>query len=172
MTEFPELQQFDAEFKPGTIKRPGLDSLADGDHDFEILGCELARTEKTNEAILRMLLQVRGGSTIEKVYFFRNQQAVDMLATDLCTLGIDADKWQAPARPFSAELAKALPRLVGVRFRGKKVTLENPKDISKPYHNLYINQRLGEGSTPLPPPPVAATPPNGSSVPSSDPIPW
>ena len=144
-----ELRQFDQQFTPSSGRRPGIESLPDGDHDFTIISADLGRTEKTNELILRLVLRTASGSVYEYAYFFRTQQSVDILGSDLCTLGIDADQWKPPARPFSSELPLAVPRLVGLAFRGKKKTSPNPKDPSKPFHNLYVNQRLD--NTMMPP---------------------
>lgn len=167
MDDFPELQAFDNDFAPDAGRRPNLASLADGDYDFEIASAELTRTEKSNEAILRLDLQVAGGGVVQHAYFFRNQVAVNILGSDLCTLGFDADLWKAPQRPFSRELQAACPRLVGVRFRGKKVTTANKSDPSKPYANLYVNQRLDGAASIAPAAYVPQQP-----VTSDDPIPF
>lgn len=169
MNGYEELEAFDKDFAPSGARRPGLDSIADGDHDFEVLSAELVRTEKSNELILRLDLRVDGGGAIQHAYFFRNQTAVDILGSDLCTLGFDADQWKPPARPFSKELQLAVPRLAGIRFRGKKVTKPNTKDPSKPHANLYVNQRLDASA-----PPTAYHPeaPAANPVPSDDPIPF
>lgn len=151
MSEYNELSQFSGAFTPAAAMRPGLDSLADGEYDFEITAAELTRTPKDNELIFRFSLRVIStGQTVEKVYFFRSQQNVDFLGADLCALGIDADQWKPPARPLEKELPAALPKLRGVRFRGKKVTAANSKDHAKPFHNLYINNRLAAGAMPAP----------------------
>lgn len=155
MSAFDELKQFDQEFKPEARNLPNLSALADGDYDFEIVSAVLERTEKTKEVILRVGLKVNG-TLIENAYFFRNQQAVDILGSDLCTLGFDTLEWKPPARPFSHELGLAVPKLPGRKFRGKKVTKANDRDPAKPHHNLYVNSLLG--STPAPAgysPPVA-----------------
>lgn len=159
MPQFDELSQFDRDFKPEVRNRPGLEAIPDGDHDFEISSATLERTEKTSELILRVGLKVLGtGAVVENAYFFRTQQNVDILGSDLCTLGIDADAWHPPARPFSQELPLAVPKLPGRRFRGKKVTKPNAKDPAKPHHNLYVNQLLGNTPTP-----AAYSPPTGEA---------
>lgn len=147
--QFPELAAFERDFNPSSGgRKPGLDTLPDGDHDFEILSAELTRTEKTNEAIFRMELRVLGGGVVEHVYFFRTQMNVDILGGDLCTLGFDADQWKPPQRPLARELANVAPRLRGVRFRGKKVTNPKKDDPNKKYANLYVNQRLAADAPP------------------------
>lgn len=148
--DFPELGVYESNFNPsaGGGRRPGLDTLPDGDYDFEIASAELTRTEKTNEAIFRMELRVLGGGVVEHAYFFRTQMSVDILGGDLCTLGFDADQWKPPHRPLVRELLAAAPRLAGIRFRGKKVTNPDKKDASKKYANLYVNQRLSADAPP------------------------
>lgn len=167
--QFPELAAFERDFNPSSGgRRPGLDTLADGDYDFEILSAELTRTEKTNEAIFKMELRVHGGGVIEHAYFFRTQVAVDILGGDLCTLGFDADQWKPPARPLARELANTAPRLRGIRFRGKKVTTPKKDDPNKKYANLYVNQRL-DGATS---PPAYSPTPAPASYANDDDIPF
>lgn len=157
---FDELKQFDNDFKPEVRNLPGIDSLQNGDYDFEIVSAVLEKTEKTKEIILRVGLKVLGpGTLVENAYFFRNQQAVDILGSDLCTLGFDALDWKPPHRPFSHELGLAVPKLPGRRFRGKKVTKDNAKDPAKPYHNLYVNSLLGNTPAPTGYSPPASTSP-------------
>jgi len=157
---FDELKQFDADFKPEPRNLPGLGSLPDGDYDFEVVSAVLERTEKTKDLILRLGLKVIGtGGLIENAYFFRNQQAVDILGSDLCTLGFDTLDWKPPARPFSQELVQAVPKLPGRKFRGKKVTKPNDRDPAKPFHNLYVNSLLSSAPGPggySPPAPATA----------------
>lgn len=157
--QYDELAQFDREFKPEVRNRPGLESVPDGDHDFEITSAVLEKTEKTTELILRVGLKViETGAVVENAYFFRTQQSVDILGSDLCTLGIDADAWRPPARPFSRELPLAVPKLPGRRFRGKKVTKPNAAKPEKPFHNLYVNQLIGNTPAPAGYSPPAAEP--------------
>lgn len=169
MSSYNELAQFDQDAAPAQGRRQGLENLADGDYDLEITSAELVRTDKQNELILRVGLKVATtGQTVEYAYFFRTQQNVNFLIADLCTLGLDADQWKPPARPFSQELPKFTASLRGVRFRGKKVSTPSKDDPNKPYHNLYVNQRLttpAQGSSGLP----AAYTPEASPA---DPIPW
>jgi hypothetical protein len=169
-----ELSRYDQDYVPQAGRRPGLDSLADGDYDFAIQGADLARTEKTRQPILRLELKVvPGGQILEHVYFFSEQRNVDRLGADLCTLGFDADQWTAQnGRRFSAELPAAVARLTGIRFRGHKVTVT--KD-GKTHHNLYVNARLA--GTPMPgaagppraprpvPQPAAAAPNRDQDIP-------
>ena len=169
MTGYDELSQFDQTFTPQSGIRPGIDSLPDGDYDCEIITADIGRTEKTNELILRLGLRTNVGAVVEYAYFFRTQQSVDILGGDLVTLGFDADQWKPPARPFSTELPRVVPMLVGLRFRARKKTAQNQKDPSKPFHNLYVNQRLNTSAAPSGYVPTSA--PTQASA-DSDPIPF
>jgi hypothetical protein len=169
-----ELSRYDRDYVPQAGRRPGIDTLADGDYDFLIQGAILDRTEKNREPILKLELKAApGGNVIEHAYFFRTQDNIDRLGADLCTLGFDADQWTAQnGRRFSAELPAAVARLTGLRFRGHKTTVQ--KD-GKTFHNLYVNARLA--GTPMPgasgpsrpsrpaPQPVAAAPNRDQDIP-------
>lgn len=143
---FDELARFDDGFTPSSLDiAPGLETLADGEYQFQIAAAEVARTEQTREAIFRMNLLVLAGpsgigSTVERVNFFAKQQNVNILGGDLVALGFDAELWRPPARPFSIEFAKVLPLLVGVRFQGRKT---HKVVGERTYHNLYIRSKLG-----------------------------
>jgi hypothetical protein len=162
MTEnetYDELGQYDQSYSPKKSgQRPGIDLLTNGDHDFRILGAELRRTPKQQELILGMELRVESGlsagQVVEHVYFFRNQDGVDRLGGDLCTLGIEADSWNGR---FSRELPGCLRRLTGVRFRGKKTSYKKLDGTLGA--NLWINARLPDapmGAVPSPVPEPAS----------------
>lgn len=136
-----EIGRFDQEYVPAERESflPGLEALRDGTHLLEIVRAVLARTTKTGEAIFKLILRAQDGLTVERAYFFRDQDSVDRLGADLCLLGLDADKWTGRYnRRFSVELQKALPRLAGIRFQAKKETKANPDNPAKPFHNLYV----------------------------------
>lgn len=149
-----EIGQYDREYAPAerTVMMPGVDALADGPHLLEVASAELTRTQKTNEPICRVLLRVLGGPqaglVVEKGYLFRGQDSVDRLGADLLALGFDADKWSGRhGRRFSVELEKALPRLRGVRFQGKKNT--SAKD-GKAYLDVLFAVAAPAGAPPAP----------------------
>lgn len=153
MTVEEELAQFDRDYNPSGGRRPGLDMLADGNYDFEIVSASLDRTERTNDLIFRLGLKVLAtGQACESVYFFASQQNVDILGSDLTSLGLDADQWKPPTRPFSREIVAACPKLVGIHFRAKKVT--KPGRDGKTFHNLQSISRLaGNAASSVSPPP-------------------
>ena len=127
-----EIERFDDDYEASQGFRQGLDSLEDGVYRFTIIDAELARTQEKKDPILRLVLRVQGKHEVERVYFLTKQQGIDRLGGDLMRLEIDADQWTAGnGRPFSKELAKALPRLQGLSFTGKKRTKDE-------FHNLDI----------------------------------
>lgn len=160
-----ELAAFDDAFNPRSGQLPGLDALPDGLYQFQIMHVDLARTQKNNQTILRWGLKVLDGAmtgtVVEKVNFFTSQQNVDILGSELCSLGIDADMWKPPTRTFSKELPKALPRLGGIRFVATK---EAKKDGEKTYHNLRIKTLLPKMTSTAPAAQQSASTPTSASV--------
>lgn len=144
-----DLERFDTEFAPSPGRCADLSILTpDADYDFEIMSAVFDRT-KDGDTVLRWTIRVSSagphrGQMCSHTYWFKSQDNVNILGTDLCTLGFDADAWKPPARPFSQEIAKVLPKLAGIRFRGR--VKKNDK-----YTNLYLNARLSESSPPPPP---------------------
>lgn len=152
---FDEVSRFDNDFRPQPARRPDVSILPDGDFDFEIVDAAPERVGKNRDAALRLGLKVlsgpAAGNVVDHLWWLTSQDNIDRLGSDLNTLGLDADQWKAPARPFSRELQNALPRLRGLRFRGRKQKNESG---GKVYQNLYV-QGLIKGST-APPPAVVA----------------
>jgi hypothetical protein len=137
------LKEFDRGFKPaeGGANRPGLDGLEDGIYECEILGAELIETPNTGQLILKWDIRVLSGKhagyRCERPTFLESQMNIDYCGADFKTLGFDVDNWGT----FSDEIEEAIPRLTGLKFRGKKVTKGQ-------YHNLYINELIsGSGSS-------------------------
>lgn len=152
---FSELARYDDEYRPEQPVQPGIDKLADGDHDFEVLDVDLSRTAKSKEIILRLSLRANGGMVLEHTYFFGSQLQINKLGCDLCSLGFI--EFRKPAS-FTATLKASLPKLIGVKFRAHKSTDRNGKD-NKVYHNLLIMNRVSGGSGPSRP--ATSTPPPG-----------
>jgi hypothetical protein len=162
-----EIARWDAGFAPQAGRRPGLEALANGDHDLEIVEAELTRTEKTREAILRTVLHVLpAGGVYEHVYFFRTQDAYNRLGADVATLGFPLDA----AQPFSGQLKGIVPRLRGVRFRARKG--ESKGTDGKVYHNLYINSRLAGAPMPAAGVPAGARAPETAGPGSDNDVPF
>lgn len=143
-----EISRYDADYRPDAGIRPKVDTLPDGDYDFEILDAILGRTQNSNDAILKVGLKVQGGTVVEKAYFFGDQAAINRLGADLMALGFR--EFERP-QSFSAALKAALPKLKGVRFRARKMT-DTSSSNGKTYHNLYIAGRLPAAGAASPPP--------------------
>ena len=165
---FDELTAFDQEYAPQAGRRPGIDTLPNGEYDFLILEAELSRTQKDRELILKLFLRVESslteqGKVVERAYFFRTQTSIDILGSDLCTLGFDADRWTPEfGRKFSQELPAAMAKLEGIKFRGKKTTKVKPG--GETYHNLFVNARLADDS----PPDILENPMVGAGIHGAD----
>jgi hypothetical protein len=154
------VSHWDADFVPQAGRRPGLDALANGDYDMEIVEAELVHTEKSRDWILRTALRVLpAGGVYEHVYFFRTLDAYNRLGADVVTLGFEA------AQPFSQHIPGIVARLRGVRFRARKA--ESKGKDGQVYHNLYINSRLA--GTPMP---TAGAPQPASVSSNSDDVPF
>jgi hypothetical protein len=146
-----ELARFNDEFAPETGRLLGLESLQDGDYDFQITEAELTRTLKTRDLILRLTLSVHGGPAdgraVEHVYFLTKQEKVNRLGGDLLLLGFDADKWTPQhGRNFAAEVGRTVASLRGLCFRGHKSS--NQDGNGKVWHNLNISARLADRPMP------------------------
>ena len=156
-----EIGRFDDVYTPAQPRRPGLDSLPDGDYELEIGSAEFTRTDKTREAILRMMLRVCAGphlgQVVEHVYFFQTAESVGRIGADLISLGLPADRWTAQhGVKFSEQLIAHLHALRGMRFRGKKTSYEKVKGGTG--HGLWISARLPAKGTPITPPPARPLP--------------
>ncbi len=143
-----DLARFDDDFQPTQGRKPNLDTLPDGDYEMEIVDCDLVRTKKTLDPILRMTLRVLTGAmpgmVVEHGQLIKTQVAANVIGGDLMMLGLDAHLWVAPDRPFSQELDKAIPQLAGRKFKSRKVA-EKATD-GKVYARLYINGPITSAS--------------------------
>lgn len=141
-----EIARWDENFVPEAPRHPRLEDLPNGFYDLTVLEALPERTRNTREPILRLVYRVNAGPVppglvFEQPYFFQRQKSVDRLGGDLQALGFDANLWTGRhGRKFSVELAKALPKLPGVRFGASK-SAEAGQD-GKTYHNLNIGARI------------------------------
>ncbi len=134
---YDDLASFDAGYKPEQPFRMGLEVLPDGDYDFEITDAALGRAT-TGDRILKVGLKTNG-KTCERTYWLKTQANMNALGADLLVLGFDSDKWGANGRPIAQELPKAVSRLPGIKFRGRKEARVKDKET---YHNLHIAGRI------------------------------
>lgn len=141
---YEDLDSFANDYKPTGNVKPGLDALTDGEYDFEIVEAKLDRTPKTGDRIFRVGLRVMAtGTLVEKTYFLKTSGNINVLGSDLMSLGLDADKWGTAQRPLSQELPGACNKLKGLCFRGKKVAKQEGDNT---YHNLYIQRLIAKSS--------------------------
>jgi|SRR6516162_5787020 hypothetical protein len=151
-----ELEQFDNSFKPKG-QTAGVDALPDGFYVCEVVDAGFVRTPKQQELLYKLHCRVLTGpyegTVVERTSFLRTQDNLDHLGGDLKTLGFDTEKWgAAKGRPIAKELESAAPKLLGVRFAGKKDTTTGTN--GKDFHNLRINSLIKPGQplpTPMPP---------------------
>lgn len=132
------LSDFDSGFStetPGGDRRPGVESLEDGDYDFEIRSATLEML--ADKPVLRLGLQV-GSRLLDHLFWIDSQVKANIVGAFLVGLGIPADEW----RQFSQELPKVVGSLRGMRFVGTKKTNQS-KDGSKDFHNLYVKSVIG-----------------------------
>lgn len=154
--DFSDLDSFGGQYKPEAAFRPGLDAIVNGPVDCEIVSATLERTAKSGDRVCRLVIRVVGGITVDWTQFLTQQSGMNRFCADLAALGFDADKWNTPGRPLSAEVPKAVARLAGIKFRAVKTSREYQNKV---YHDLQINGRID--GRPMPPltPPAAPIPP-------------
>lgn len=134
------MENFDDDFKPdgGPAK---VESLTDGDYDFEVKKSAFKILEKKPLVIIEMELEVlspgkHSGQIVQHALFIKDKESAARVGKDLATLGFDCAEWTvANGRPFSQEIQKVDKVLFGLRFKGKK-------QVNGKFHNLYINKRL------------------------------
>lgn len=138
---------------------PGVEALADGPLDCEIVEAKLHKTSKTQETIFRLVCRALSGPStgvvFERPRFFRRQTDLDWLAGELMVLGFPADQW-LKSQSFGRSLAAACPSMHGVRFQALKKVEEG--DNGEQYPRLYINARLHGTAMPSPAPAAAPAP--------------
>lgn len=176
---FDELSRYDADVRPaeryGTM--PSTKDIPPGIYACTITTADVGRTRNNHTPILRLTLQARGALfdlLVEHAYVIGDQNAADHLVADLVALGLDADKWIVPHRPFSSELPKALPKLVGIRFQARKRTYAKAgetKENETGYAFDISGLLKGEApASPRPAPPPPAPAPARPAAPLRQPV--
>lgn len=155
---YADLDAYGAQAAPEHAFRPGIDTLANGDYEFEV---ENAALDQINSMrVMRLNLKVLPAARqVEQVYWLNRQEGVNGLLAEMAALGFPAHTWgSGPGKtPLSVAIPDCVGRLRGVRFRGSK-TSRPGKQGGQSYHDLHISGRLGGA----PMPPVTPTPsPNG-----------
>lgn len=146
-----DLEQFNEGFAPSVGgRKPGLDSLQDGEYEMQIASASLEKTKNTGDTVLKISYRIPSGavSMVEQVFFFRNQENVNSLGRDLETLGFDTSSWKPPTGNFASGIVElvAKDKLVGLMVKAKKTT--NSSTGGKTYHNLKFISLLPKFSQP------------------------
>lgn len=169
-TDFSDLDSLGAEYRPEHAFRPGTDTLANGDYDFEVVDAKLDMVG--NNRVCRVGLKVNaGGRLVEHTYWLNRKEGINAFGAEMATLGFPAHQWgDGPDRvPLSKAIPECVVKLVGVKFRGTKTSRKDtrPGKQDVVYHDLHVSGRI-QGA-PMPPisPPISprtqtsATQPNG-----------
>lgn len=164
---FDELDNFGGDYQAQAKFRPGLETLANGEYDFEFTEAKLDRIN--DDLVMRTGLKVNGARVIERVWWLNTQDALNRFGADMLALGFDADRWgPANNRPLSREVPKVVARLPGVRFRGTKASRPKLDFAKQPtgehWHDLHISGRVsGQVSPPTQQTPHRNAQPAGSA---------
>lgn len=173
-----ELSRFDNDFAP-TTRYADVEALPDGYYDVEIVGAAFDRTQEQRLLVCRWVLRVIDGPKADMIFerlaFLDSLKKAERFGGELKLLGFDTESWKAPLRPFSVELGKALPKMIGMKFHARKVTRP---DGNRTYHNLDITGLLkpnagkapagapAAGGAPAPAPAPAPRPGGGTPAPA------
>lgn len=170
-----DLDTFGAQAAPQRMVTPGLESIPDGDHDFEVIAATLGKAAGHTVARCELRVLTANGRTIEYTWWLNRQESVNAFLADMVSLGYPAQGWgSGPAKtPLSQAIPQAMTKLQGVRFRATKATRHVP---AKPaangmpakeaatYRDLHISGRIA--GTPMPSAPAAPQqhlPPQGGA---------
>lgn len=176
---YDDLASFDDDYKPEKPFRPGIDTLADGDYEMEIVEANLAHAS-TGDRVLNLDLRVNGGTVVQHTYWLKTQAGMNSLGADLCTLGFDANKWgKTGGKSIKEALPESVKKLPGIRFKCTKKRRDGSgANAGKVYHDIYINARISGRSMPAASsgfnelPDSAPVNPQPVGAPAGSPIPW
>lgn len=145
-----DFAQLEKEYNPKKadgVYEPPLAKMPDGEWEFEIKDGFLYETKSGKPAYKFVLLNIAPGTPydgweIHRITVLDSAPAVNILANQLCALGIDADEWgERKGRPLQDELKMLIEKMRGwiVRCRKSKSTGKN----GQTYHNLYFMTKTG-----------------------------
>jgi hypothetical protein len=144
ISAFPvDLAQYDQAFEPKYAYHDRLDKLPEGVYQFEILEAGY-REVNINKPLVFIVVRVNGGEyngmAYEHAWFISSQRGANACGADLRRLGLDTHQWTvANGRPFSVEIQRRPPELVGVCFRGVTSRDVDKNDAAKSYPRLTIS---------------------------------
>ncbi len=161
---FDDLDWYDnPTLRPEKPFEGGLDTLPNGDYDFEFVTAELTHAKGgKQDRIMEAKLRVNGGQVIKHAWWLASQENMNALLADLCLLGFPANTWgQNTGNPLKEALPAAIAQLPGKRFRASKTSSPKKKDgvpTGEFWHNLHIAGAVSGRPMPTPaaPPQVPA----------------
>lgn len=145
-----DFAQLEANYSPKKADgqyEPPLAKMPDGEWEMEIKDGFLYETKYGKPAYKFILTNIAAGTPydgweIHRSTFLDSIPSVNILAGQLCALGIDADQWgESKGRPIQSELKKLIETMRGwiVRCRKSKTVGKN----GQTYHNLYFISKSG-----------------------------
>lgn len=151
--DFSDFDNYGEQFKPKHAFRAGLDTLSNGDYDFEITDAALDRTTNGTR-ICRLGLKTSQGRQVESTYWLNKQQEFNKFGADVALLGFPSEKWGQPGHPLSKVIPETVAKLQGLKFRATKSSRQDSRPGNTTmYHELHIACRLdGRPMPPLTPP--------------------
>jgi len=124
--------------------RVKAEDMEDGNYGFKIVDMEITKIESTGAPIIRWTLKVTRsesvgliGAMVERVSFFGQPMSLNILGSDLVTIGALDPSWRESKDPLSKTLVRAISKAIGTKFNARKKAATNAK-TGKTYHNINI----------------------------------
>lgn len=158
---FEQFDSFGADYQPMTGFAPDVKSLPLARvMQFEVIRAELKRPKGDDlcEMTVKCLTPGLEGE-YRHTWWLNTTGSFNMFAGDMLKLGFDADKWNTPNRPLSAEVPRAVARLAGIAFNGMNET-STDKKTGKEYVNFRVLRKTGATATA----PAASAPANHAAA--------
>jgi hypothetical protein len=156
---FDDLNWFNEKYEPGYAFKAGIDQLANGDYDIEIVSARLKFAGQSADRVVETEIRIAGGAIYQFTWWLNKPEAVNRYGADMGVLGFPAAKWGKEI-PLAQAIPDSVAKLPGIKFRAHKGSREDTRPEKKGtwYHDLHVNARLS--GTPMPAP---ATAPGGST---------
>ena len=144
--DFNIFDSYQDEFVPQRAFRSRIEDIPNG--DYELAFKEAAFEFLKRKPVLKVYLQITGGTEFEHVWWLERQEGLNTLGADMVALGFDVDR-QVKAGKNLGDVFKAIaPQLVGLKFKARKTSREDNRPDKKGvfYHELKITCRVAGGS--------------------------
>lgn len=145
---YDDLDQFGNEANPEAAFRPTLETLANGEYDFEIVDAVL--THVNQKRVCRVGLKILSlNRVVEHTYWIGTLHGMNGFLAELKTLQFDAHRWGSREGqiPLSTVLPEVMTKLPGLKIHAVKTS--NTGSDGKVYPRLSITGRLS--GAPMPP---------------------